>query len=137
MEKEKKQSCSLIIDDGQGKILLQLRDNNNKLPYPDCWGTFGGGVKEGETPEQAIIRELKEELDYDLVNQEYFCNFPVGEYDIHVFIKTDPNIDVETLKVYEGQKAAFFSFEQLKKLKFAYNCKEIVEAYFKKYYNKE
>ena len=46
----------------EGKFLLQLRDNNPTIAYPNTWAFFGGGVVEGEKHEEALKRELKEEL---------------------------------------------------------------------------
>lgn len=34
--------------------------------YPDCWHIPGGGINEGESFEQALIREVKEEVGIDL-----------------------------------------------------------------------
>jgi len=48
------------------KILLFHRDNIHTIRSPDCWQLVGGGIEEGETPEQGLIREVKEEVSYDL-----------------------------------------------------------------------
>lgn len=45
-----------------GRYVMQLRDTNPAIFYPDHWGCFGGAVESGERPEQAIVRELGEEL---------------------------------------------------------------------------
>ena len=44
--------------------LLQLRDNKSTIASPNTWGFFGGGVENYESHEDALIRELKEELDW-------------------------------------------------------------------------
>ena len=65
------------------KFLLQLRDNKPNIPYPNTWAFFGGGVEEGEKHEEALKRELKEELGWcpqsfefliKLMNKTVNCN---------------------------------------------------------------
>lgn len=48
------------------KILLFHRDNIPTIRSPDCWQLVGGGIEKGETPEQGLIREVQEEVSYDL-----------------------------------------------------------------------
>ncbi len=45
-----------------GAYALQRRDDRNDLPFPGCWNVFGGSVESGETPLEAIRREIHEEL---------------------------------------------------------------------------
>jgi 8-oxo-dGTP diphosphatase len=52
-------SCLVLNKDG--KIVLQLRDNDCPT-FPGRLATFGGGIEQGESPMQALVRELKEEL---------------------------------------------------------------------------
>ena len=132
MRKTKSQ-CGLILDNGSGKILLQLRDNKSTIQYPNSWGTFGGQIEDGETPEQAIIREIKEEIDYNLTSPEYFGNYPFDGYNIYMFRKLDTTVNINDIKVTEGQKGEFLSIEQIRKNMCAFNCLEIVESYFKKF----
>ena len=47
-----------------GKFLMQLRDDVPGILYPGCWGLFGGHIETGETPEDALKRELLEEISY-------------------------------------------------------------------------
>jgi 8-oxo-dGTP diphosphatase len=122
--------CGLLMENKEGRILLQLRDNNPGISYPNCWGTFGGQIEEGEAPEKAITREIEEELGYRLSDPEYFGNFPFDGYDIYMYRKVDRNLALEDLTVKEGQKGGFFSLEEVKKVDCAFNCKEIVIAYF-------
>lgn len=52
-----------MLYDRDGKVLLQHRSKNAKR-LPDYWGAFGGGIEEGETPEDGLRRELLEEIEY-------------------------------------------------------------------------
>lgn len=55
---------------------IYIQDRRGHKPPP--WGFFGGGIEEGETPLQAVIRESKEELSIDLIPEdlEYLGKFP-------------------------------------------------------------
>ena len=57
----------IILFNDEKKILLQLKDEGHER-YPNHWGFFGGGIEDGETPENAVHREILEELDYKLNN---------------------------------------------------------------------
>ena len=46
------------------KYLLQLRDNDPAISYPNTWSFFGGGVDDGENFDEALMRELEEELSW-------------------------------------------------------------------------
>lgn len=45
-----------------GRYLLQLRDSKRGIFFPGAWGCFGGGTEAGETEQEALARELDEEL---------------------------------------------------------------------------
>lgn len=55
-----------IILSQDNKILLGKKDPSKGGVYPNCWHTPGGGVDEGETLEQAVIREVREEVGIDI-----------------------------------------------------------------------
>ncbi len=46
------------------RYLLQLRDPLPTIVYPGQWGLFGGHLEVNETPEEAVWREIQEEISY-------------------------------------------------------------------------
>lgn len=55
-------ACALV--DVDGRVLLAKRPKGK--PLEGLWEFPGGKVEDGETPEVALIRELKEELSIDI-----------------------------------------------------------------------
>lgn len=55
-------ACALI--DADGRILICKRPQGKQLA--GMWEFPGGKVEKGETPEECLIRELKEELDINV-----------------------------------------------------------------------
>lgn len=97
------------------KILLQFRDNNPKISNPNMWGIFGGGVEKGETPEQAAIRELREELGLRMEKLEPLLKTEFKGEKIYLFKQRIKNIS--NLKLNEGQNMKFFSKEEILNIK--------------------
>ena len=48
----------------KNEVLISLR--KNRADYNDYWEYPGGKVERGETTDQALVREIKEELDLDI-----------------------------------------------------------------------
>lgn len=57
-------SAAALVD-GQGRVLLARRPEGRAMA--GLWEFPGGKIEPGETPEAALIRELKEELDIDIL----------------------------------------------------------------------
>lgn len=55
---------AVALVDVEGHVLLGKRLKGKHMA--DMWEFPGGKIEAGETPEQALIRELKEELDIDV-----------------------------------------------------------------------
>ncbi len=50
---------ALIFD---GKVLVYKRDDLAHIPFPGSWDFPGGGREGNESPEECVLRELKEEF---------------------------------------------------------------------------
>ena len=69
------QIAQILLFDGNNKLLIYLRDDKAEIPFPNHWDFFGGHVEAGETPEAALVRELKEELDIELEHWQFFRQY--------------------------------------------------------------
>jgi 8-oxo-dGTP pyrophosphatase MutT (NUDIX family) len=64
MNTDSRPEVAIAILQRHEQFLLQLRDNIPGILYPGYWGLFGGHLEPGETADQAIRRELLEEIAY-------------------------------------------------------------------------
>ena len=82
-----KQIAAIILENDKGEFLLYLRDNKPGIPFPDHWDLIGGHVEKGETPEEALVREVKEELDIDLKEYKFYKKYECLTGDAYENIK--------------------------------------------------
>ncbi|RXJ02767.1 8-oxo-dGTP diphosphatase MutT [Anaerobacillus alkaliphilus] len=87
-----------VIQNEQGEILCALRSST--MSMPNLWEFPGGKIKEGEAPEEALVREIQEELG---------CRLQVGELVANI-VHEYPTIKVRLLtyhaKIIEGEPKA-------------------------------
>ena len=79
----------LILNDAGQVLLFRFVHKRGPLAGQDFWATPGGGVEEGETLEQAAVRELAEEtglrrgdLGAEIAHREVVLQLPDGEHAI-------------------------------------------------------
>lgn len=69
----------------KGNKILCVQRKESKLPYISKKYEFPGGKMElGETREETIIREIKEELDIDIIVKEAFLTITHQYPDFHI-----------------------------------------------------
>lgn len=49
-----------------GQLVTILRDDCPDIPFPNMWDMPGGGADPGETPEDCVLRETREELSLNI-----------------------------------------------------------------------
>ena len=86
--------CAAGILFRNGKILLGKRSAGRDF-YPDVWDLPGGHRKDSETPEETLVRELKDELGITPIEFKHIAllhepkNSTYGEYDYRILLVTD------------------------------------------------
>ncbi|MCX6302796.1 MAG: NUDIX domain-containing protein [Bacteroidia bacterium] len=128
-----KQIAAIIFESDKGEFLFYLRDNKPGIPFPLHWDLFGGHVEEGETPEEALVREVKEELDYDLKDYRFFRKYECSVGDAYPNVKYifsgRFSLPVEEITLLEGEYVRYFKREEIPGIKFANILKDIVLDY--------
>jgi 8-oxo-dGTP pyrophosphatase MutT (NUDIX family) len=111
-----------LLQLSDGRYVMQLRDSNPDIFYPDHWGCFGGAVDDGEAPATALLRELEEELSVivqpaDVTRfTEFTFDFGFAGDGIRVrtyYAVTLPRADTHGLVLGEGADLAAFEAETL------------------------
>jgi 8-oxo-dGTP diphosphatase len=103
---------ALAMLEREGRWLMQLRDQTSSIVAPGCWGLFGGHLDPGETPEQALRRELLEEISWQPPALEPVMVHHIHRRTAHVF-RAELPIPLTQLQLLEGQDMALVSTEEL------------------------
>lgn len=99
------------------KILLLHRDNIPTISNPNMWGSIGGMVEDGETFEEGIKREIKEETNLEPKNLKFLGRLSLPDQETYGYIVRLGDSELKDIKLgNEGQELKFFSFEELAKL---------------------
>jgi len=121
----KGKSAVCVIENDNGELLLQKKTMNyNK--NPGCWAFFGGGVEKDESIEDAMVRELKEEIGVKIGVKFLFKMDK--EVLLHVF--HGKLNDLSKISLGEGAGFAFFAKEELEDLKLTKFMRIILDKYF-------
>jgi 8-oxo-dGTP pyrophosphatase MutT (NUDIX family) len=101
----------LVPFNSKGEIFIQDRRGHRAPP----WGFFGGSIETGESPLDAVIRETKEELNIDLLEEDItfvalFESQFEGEDSQRYFYLYQT--DQEIFEVFEGAGGEWVSFEE-------------------------
>ncbi len=96
-----------IIFNGQGEVLLSHRVDM------DAWNLPGGGVEKGELPDTAVVREVKEETDLDVVVERLVGVYTHTNKDELIFAFVCRVVDGRPQLSNEADRHAYFELHQI------------------------
>lgn len=127
-----------LCHDGKGKFVMAKRSANARDEH-GTWDCGGGGLEFGDTVEETLRREIKEEYDTDVISFEF-----LGFRDVHRQKDGKPNhwvsldfkvlVDASKVKINEPHKFDDIGWFDLDNLPSPMHSQH--EYFFKKYRDK-
>jgi 8-oxo-dGTP diphosphatase len=128
-----KQIAQVLLFDRDRKLLIYLRDDKPDIPFPNYWDFFGGHVEEGETPEEALVREVEEELAIDLTEWKFVRSYECVDDDVYPNVKYIYRAQIDKrpaeLVLSEGQRLTSIAMEERFNFPFANILGRILEDF--------
>lgn len=106
-------AVALAMLEREGRWLLQLRDDIEGIVHPGCWGLFGGHIDPGEGPEQAILRELGEEIGWSPAALPFWFEYRDDQRSAFYF-RGPLTVPLAALQLNEGQDMVLAGLEELR-----------------------
>jgi len=105
---------------------LQLRDKKESIPYPNRWAFFGGRLLANERPQTGLIREIKEELSFQLKEFEEFYRWFNPETNTNIiYFMVEMTEKIHFNNVKEGQKGEWMGKNKLNIVPIAPDIREV------------
>ena len=126
-----------FIMDENGKILIQKRSMNKKY-QPGKWTVCGGGVELGEEVHAAAIREVKEEIGINILeeNLEFILSIKRNEFFLDVYLARQ-NYDINEIKIDKNElsEVKAVTIEELKNMIENNEISNNIKIYFDTFIN--
>ena len=136
-----KRGCGVLFHNKQkSAVLLFRRDDKSGIPFPNMLDILGGGVEPAETPEEALRREMGEELldkrtqkPYVLEGHKLFLVYTdVRDCQQHIFTK-EADFAIEDVLLLEGQELVWLADAGLTPdMKLAFGFEAVVRDFFER-----
>jgi 8-oxo-dGTP diphosphatase len=110
---EKPASVAVAILTQNNRFLMQLRDDKPGILYPGHWGLFGGHLELDETPEEALKREVLEEIEYAVTKPVKFGCYADSQIVRYVY-HAPLVVPIEQLILHEGWDLALVPLEAIR-----------------------
>lgn len=133
-KKDLKKNAVAIIVNENNKILLLKRSDNSKIWMPNKWALVGGGIEKGETPQQAVEREITEETGLEI--KKFINTFSIQRHKDSIETIFACRYDGESTDIKlneENSNYGWFDTEEMNYLDTVPHLIEYITLAFKKY----
>jgi 8-oxo-dGTP pyrophosphatase MutT (NUDIX family) len=104
-----------ILEDSEGRLLLEARPDDARLAAGRLT-CFGGRREAGETPEERLRRELREELNWEPQNFEKRVELRVAGHLVAWFYHAVLDVGIDQIRVAAGSGSVLVSSAELSDL---------------------
>jgi 8-oxo-dGTP diphosphatase len=134
-----KRGCGVLFyDRKERRVLLYRRDKNLGIAFPNSIDILGGHIEDDETPKEAVVREMAEELDdlrtgrpFKLEKFELY-KFYVDEWGVKQFIFwAEANFELKDLRLKEGAKLLWLDEKSANSIELAFGFEKVVREFFR------
>jgi 8-oxo-dGTP diphosphatase len=119
-----------IIHDDEDRIFATQRGYGE---WKDWWEFPGGKMESGETPEEALVREIREELSTEISVDKFLCtveyDYPKFHLTMHCYLCS---LVTEALQLNEHEAARWLTMDELDSVKWLPADVKVVEALVQK-----
>ena len=125
-QSEQVRAVAAIIHDDEGRIFATQRGYGE---WKDWWEFPGGKMEAGETPEEALVREIREELSTEISVDEFLCtvdyDYPQFHLTMHCYLCS---LMTDSLHLNEHEAAKWLSKDELGNVKWLPADVKVVEV---------
>ena len=118
-------ASTVILKNTSGQTLILQRGTT--APWmPNKWALPGGGIEQNESPEEAVVRECKEEISLTPKNINFLEKINYPDYTMHLFsgeISGEPKLN------FEHSNFAFINRADLNNYDFVPELVKLLEKY--------
>jgi 8-oxo-dGTP diphosphatase len=129
-----KTTVAAVITKIENDKTLFLLVRRNTEPFLDYWSFPGGYVDQFETTEEAVVREVKEEVGLNFQPQFLTCfNEIIPSQNIHAVVNVFTGIATGVLKIAESEikEARWFNHSEVESMELAFLHNQIFQNYLR------
>lgn len=120
----------VVLQNAEGKYLMQFRDGTKGINNPLNWDFFGGSSEGSESVIDAAVREMAEELGMDVKPEHLEV---IAEHNmkgrLEYLLRYSKPVEWGDFEIHEGAGCAFLTKDELLQLALVPRVKFFVEKY--------